>query len=86
VDGVRQRSCGDVLFGGIATGPGNPSNTPLADTWEWDEHVWRQREDMGPSPRLGAALAYDQARKKLVLFGGQAKESFGDTWELGEYL
>jgi hypothetical protein len=47
-----------VLFGGIATGPGNPSNTPLADTWEWDEHVWRQREDMGPSPRLGAALAY----------------------------
>ncbi len=35
-----------------------------------------------PSPRVGAMIAYDSTRKKLVLFGGGTGTTyFGETWE-----
>lgn len=45
--------------------------------------LWTQKQDTGPSPRLGAATAYDSARGRTVLFGGTALTGgvFGDTWE-----
>lgn len=33
-------------------------------------------------PRLGHALAYDSARQRIVLFGGDDEHAMGDTWEL----
>ena len=56
---------------------------------------WTQKQDMGPWPRGGHALAYDSGRGRVVLFGGAAivpaptpempngftETTFNDTWE-----
>src|SRR5919201_1326341 len=34
----------------------------------------------GPSPRAGAAMAFDPVTSQVVLFGGGAFTSFDDTW------
>lgn len=45
--------------------------------------LWTQKQDTGPAARLGAAMAYDGARGRTLLFGGSALTGgvFGDTWE-----
>jgi Galactose oxidase, central domain len=51
-------------------------------------YLWTQREDIGPSPRAGHAMAYDSARSRTILFGGDALAGsfLNDTWEWsGEY-
>src|SRR5262249_32272141 len=50
--------------------------------------LWTQRQDVGPSPRFGHAMAYDTSRHRSVLFGGDAGAGalLGDTWAWdGEY-
>ena len=44
--------------------------------------LWTQRQSVGPRPRGGHAMAYDIARKQVVLFGGEAGAAgqFRDTW------
>jgi hypothetical protein len=49
-----------------------------SDTWAWDGNDWTQIEDTGPAGRSGHAMAYDTARDRVVLFGG---DSTTDTWE-----
>lgn len=80
-----------VLFGGASL---QPEVARLNDTWEWDGQIWIQVSDIGPSPRVLHAMAYDAGRKRLVLFGGLAwldqeadkQTSLRDTWEWnGEY-
>lgn len=73
-----------VLFGGrkqSAAGAAAPAL--LQDTWAWGDPGWRQIQDMGPSPREGHGLAYDEANGALVLFGGDTAKATGerDTWE-----
>jgi Galactose oxidase, central domain len=57
-----------ILFGGEGA-----SGQPLGDTWAWNGASWYEQTDQvtgpSPSPRQGAALAYDGAGH-LVLFGG----------------
>ena len=57
----------------------------LDDLWEWDGKVWAQvAVDARPPGRSGAGLAYDPARKSLILFGGSGSMgTVGDTWEWG---
>jgi Galactose oxidase, central domain len=44
--------------------------------------LWTQKQDMGPTSRSGHSLAFDAARGRIVLFGGNAVGSlFNDTWE-----
>jgi hypothetical protein len=50
--------------------------------------LWTQRQDMGPLPRRGHAMAYDPVRKRTVLFGGEGLgpaptglPHLADTWE-----
>jgi hypothetical protein len=52
----------------------------LNDTWTYDGKTWKKQSPAhSPSPRSGAALAYDPAIGRLVLFG--ASEPVGsDTW------
>lgn len=71
-----------VLFGGTAaTSPYGDRN----DTWEWDgvTGLWTERLPNGdpgsPPARNDAAMAYDSARGKVVLWGGW--NGTGDTWE-----
>lgn len=77
-DSNRQRL---VLFSGIV----HPS-APVDDiTWEWDGTNWTQDSPASSPPaRGGDAMAYDQARKQVVLFGGvDSSQVFTDTWVLG---
>jgi hypothetical protein len=45
--------------------------------------LWTQKEDIGPIPRLGHAMAYDATRQRVVLFSGSAGRAgpVNDTWE-----
>lgn len=52
---------------------------PLGDTWEWDGQAWRAASVSGPGARHGAALAFDGARCRTLLYGGNGAN--GETWE-----
>jgi len=57
-----------VLFGGARPGF-NPDQ--LGDTWTWDGRTWiEQHPTVSPSAREGASMAFDTARRQVVLFGG----------------
>ncbi|HSD86862.1 MAG TPA: kelch repeat-containing protein, partial [Kofleriaceae bacterium] len=76
-DPLRQRI---VMFGGVASS--TSGETPLGDTWEYDGSTWLQITGSGPSPRGGAAIAWDDDRGRAVLYGGSVGTSYvGDTWE-----
>jgi hypothetical protein len=69
-----------VMFGGSSGG----DDATFNDTWEWDGTDWKEVElTDNPIARLHHAMAYDSARKKVVLFGGH--EEIDDTWEYGEF-
>lgn len=76
-DAYRQQV---VVFGG--DGGGSPSLL-LNDTWVWNGTTWAQRNSAAsPAPRSLAAMSFDAATGRVVLFGGYNGESgFGDTWE-----
>jgi len=73
-----------VLFGGSANGNGFGNN--LGDTWTWDGNNWTQMQpNNSPRARSSPGLAYDSARQRTVLFGGEyisgARVFLNDTWE-----
>jgi hypothetical protein len=42
---------------------------------------WTQKQDIGPSARTGHGMAYDAARQRIVVFGGDPGGSpLADTW------
>jgi hypothetical protein len=67
-----------VVFGGRLTSR-DGSVTRLGDTWEWDGRRWTRASTAGPSPRSGAAMAWHQQLRVVVLFGGSGGP-LGDTW------
>ncbi len=70
-----------VLFGGQ-----DSSDVKLNDTWEWYDDRWHIADpgNTVPSPRINAAIAYDQQEKKIILFGGIDSTGFlQDTWIYG---
>jgi len=71
-----------TLFGGQLQAADPAQQAILNDTWEWNGQDWTQQEDTGPN-RCAHAMAYDDTRKRLVLFGGIDAQSqeHGDTWE-----
>jgi len=79
-DEQRQRV---VLFGGHDVG------RSVADTWEWDGSTWTQHL-VGPIPvaRLNFGMAYDVARRRVVMHGGEhsplgSLAELSDTWLFG---
>lgn len=73
-----------VLFGG------NPYSGPVNnDHWTWDStRTWTRRAPVtAPSRRGGHSLAWDSARQRIVLFGGDTMEGnntnriLNETWE-----
>lgn len=70
-----------VMFGGRS------GATAYQDTWEWDgaAGTWTDRTpaSVNPPPRYRHAMAFDQGRARLVVFGGFDGFSvlFDDTWE-----
>ncbi len=58
--------------------------TVLNDTWEYDGEKWYEiRPSQSPPPRYLHAMAYDEARGVIVLFGGADADNnaLNDTWE-----
>jgi hypothetical protein len=73
------------VFGGV-----DMMQNAFDDLWEWDGKTWTEvAADVRPSARSDAGLAYDPARKSLILYGGQSysmggmyyQTALGDTWE-----
>ncbi len=76
-DSIRQRV---VLFGGM-----DGSGAVLGETWEYNPatSTWLQLNPaVAPSGRYDTAIAFDSARARTVLFGGQTALNLNDnTWE-----
>lgn len=55
----------------------------LQGTWEWDGATWQQLTTGGPTPRIHPLMVYDEARQRVVLYGGEAviNGNRTDTWE-----
>jgi N-acetylneuraminic acid mutarotase len=82
-DSVRQRV---VLFGGLAHGAAG--DTFLGDTWEYDPvaQAWQSASPAAPPPaRAYAAIGFDSARGKTVLFGGRGASGAADAGYLWEW-
>lgn len=77
-DSVRNEM---VLFGGcVASGC---QFGHLQDTWTWDGSNWTEEQPLHrPPARRGAAMAFDEARGVVVLYGGTngPYANFADTW------
>jgi hypothetical protein len=77
---------GTMLFGGAgSTTDGTPGR---ASTWAWDGRFWTEILHFGPPARTQHAIAFDAARHRIVLFGGDRlwrapnpSSLLGDTWE-----
>ena len=56
----------------------------VGDTWEWDGMGWTKSTRSGPGARNSPATVYDEKRRRILLFGGEARPVgvLGDTWEL----
>src|SRR5262249_52961847 len=65
-----------LMFGG-RDGP-----TLFGDTWTYDGLHWQLLAGNGPSPRFHGGIAFDSARGRVVLVGGQIAPYvyIGDTW------
>lgn len=71
-----------VLFGGeVSNDPDKDTveNIPN-ETWEWDGNGWMQVANSGPGHFVHSRLAYDKARKQMVLFGGVGKGVNMSLW------
>ncbi|MBN2491919.1 MAG: hypothetical protein JXQ29_13815 [Planctomycetes bacterium] len=69
-----------VAIGGV--GRGASSYLLLADVWEWDGKIWTDRSPPpAPHPRASSAVAFDDARGRVVLYGGFVNGNLADTWE-----
>ena len=56
------------------------SNGEISDSWRWDGSGWRAVAPHPVEGRYDAAVAYDPAEKRVVLFGGSDFWALGDTW------
>ncbi len=66
-----------VLFGGINSGLDGGGGGPyFNDTWIWRGTRWEEQSPtLRPEPRFETAMAYDSARREVVLFGGVDQHS-----------
>lgn len=73
-----------VLFGGATPAPPEGSAGLRDDTWIHFQGRWsRQLPTASPPARARHAMAYDQERGRIVLFGGVGESDalLDDTWE-----
>jgi len=71
-----------VVITNPLSGPKDYSLVCYRDTWIWNGQDWIQETSPhGPPGRSGHAMAYDAARKQIVLFGGHDQNGeLNDTW------
>jgi hypothetical protein len=78
-DSARQQA---ILFSGIYAWSGN-AGFFHNDTWQWDGENWQALSPAQQPPgRSEHAMAFDEKRQVIVLFGGRSNDGpLGDTWE-----
>lgn len=78
-DSHRQRA---VLFGGVTVWDGSEWVYDNS-TWEWDGQDWQKMNTaVAPTGRILHAMAYDEERGKVFLYGGQNNSgTLADLWE-----
>src|ERR1700687_301814 len=100
-----QPGCQVTISGGQKVPPpascvtaSEPTNSPeAADTWAYSDGLWTKlAPSHQPPARGGAALAFDAASSRMILFGGSVQipagggpeNMLGDTWafEAGDWL
>lgn len=68
-----------IVYGGIAA----ISRSRYGDTWEWDGRKWTEVTASGLGKRFMHAMAYDEKRGSVVLYGGSdGQQNLDDTWIL----
>jgi MYXO-CTERM domain-containing protein len=74
---------GAVLIGGVTAFEFSSARN---DVWRWDDDGWTQLEPAGDELPLvaGHAIAFDSARKVMVLYGGFGLDEIDHVWELGD--
>ncbi|HLQ38211.1 MAG TPA: kelch repeat-containing protein [Planctomycetota bacterium] len=81
---ARSRTTMWTDFAGVYLFGGSQTNVPsfLGDTWRWNGNTWTQvTTAVAPPPRRFAAVTYDIARGRAVLFGGGDNSgALDDTW------
>ena len=82
-DPIRQQI---VMFGGGVPSTTDPDQALalLEDTWTWNGMDWTEQHPADrPSARVGASMAWDAKRGRLVLYGGTTSLSYAtsDVWE-----
>lgn len=82
---MTEDGLGSTVFGGVGATDGEAGHD---ETWQWDGHFWTEIQHFGPPGRAAHATAFDSARRRLVLYGGNrvsgpptAESLLGDTWE-----
>jgi len=73
-----------VLFGGVSFTAAGTCCVHVNDTWVFDRSGWKQMDaggpaGRGPSLRADPSIAYDAARKRVILFGGQSETADDDV-------
>jgi len=75
-----------VLFGGD-TGYQSGPDVVFGQTWTWNGTTWTKRHPaVSPSPRTGAAIAWDGATHQLLLFGGSRIPFTGGGFLAGTWV
>lgn len=70
-----------VVYGGLAL-TSDGEQLPTANTYEWDGTTWERRLIEGPGPLAEHAMAYDEHRHLIVLYGGLGgARTCERTWE-----
>lgn len=75
-----------VLIGGVCT----VTDSPIDATWQWDGSTWSEVAVSNPSRATAQAIAYDNLRDALVIYGGfqaffSVPRSFTTLLRSGEY-
>ncbi len=66
-----------ILFGGLNSTIGEMNDLWMTDGFEWIQF----QTPTSPSKRVNSSMAYDEAQKEVVLFGGNDYGTLlGDTW------
>jgi hypothetical protein len=70
-----------LFFGGAALPATSVAVGSPADTFAWNGSAWTKLADASvannaPPPRDGFMMAYDDARHRLVVFGGERRQDY----------
>lgn len=70
-----------VIFGGAAKFGPHGYMYAMSDTWEYDGVRWSLVDSEAPRGYIGAKMAYDLHRSRVVMLTGGLNQSVSATWE-----